>query len=74
MREIADLTNGKYFRAKDEKVLKKVFEEIDSLERSILDVDRYTYTEENFEPWILLSLCSLGLYLLLRYTILRRIP
>ena len=74
LREIADMTNGKYFRAKDEKVLRKVFEEIDKLEKSVLDVDRYTYTEENFEPWILLSLCALGVYLLLRYTVLRRIP
>lgn len=74
LKEIADLTNGKYFRAKDEKVLRKVFDEIDKLEKSILDVDNYTYTEENFEPWILLSLCSLALYLLLRYTVLRRIP
>lgn len=74
LREIADVTHGKYFRAKDEKVLKKVFDEIDKLEKSVLDVDRYTYTEENFEPWILLSLCALGLYLLLRYTLLRRIP
>ncbi|MCH5234046.1 MAG: VWA domain-containing protein [Muribaculaceae bacterium] len=74
LQEIANTTNGKYFRAKDEKVLKKVFDEIDKLEKSILDVDKYTYTEENFEPWILLSLCSLGLYLLLRYTVLRRIP
>ena len=74
LREIAETTNGKYFRAKDEKVLRKVFDEIDKLEKSVLDVDKFTYTEENFEPWILLSLCSLGLYLLIRYTILRRIP
>lgn len=74
LKEIAATTNGKYFRAKDEKVLKKVFDEIDRLEKSVLDVDHFTYTEENFEPWILLSLCSLGLYLLLRYTVLRRIP
>ena len=74
LKQIAEETNGKYFRAKDEKVLKKVFDEIDSLEKSILDVDKMTFTEENFEPWILLSLCALGLYLLLRYTVLRRIP
>lgn len=74
LREIADITNGKYFRAKDEKVLRNVFDEIDKLEKSILDVDKFTYTEENFEPWILLSLCTLGAYLLLRYTVLRRIP
>lgn len=74
LQNIAQTTDGKYFRAKDEKVLKRVFEEIDSLEKSVLDVDRYTFTEENFEPWIILSLSSLVLYLLLRYTVLRRIP
>ena len=74
LKQIAEETNGKYFRAKDEKVLKKVFDEIDKLEKSVLDVDKMTYTEENFEPWILLSLCALGLYLLIRYTVLRRIP
>lgn len=74
LKEIAEITNGKYFRAKDEKVLSKVFDEIDKLEKSILDVDKFTYTEENFEPWILLSLCALALYLIIRYTVLRRIP
>lgn len=74
LKNIAETTNGKYFRAKDEKVLRRVFDEIDSLEKTVLDVDKYTYTEENFEPWLILSLCSLGVYLLLRYTLLRRIP
>lgn len=74
LKGIASITNGKYFRAKDEKVLKQVFNEIDSLEKSVLDVDKYTFTEENFEPWIILSICSLVLYLILRYTVLRRIP
>lgn len=74
LRDIAAATNGKYFRAKDEKVLRKVFDEIDKLEKSVLNVDKFTYTEENFEPWILLALCSLSLYLFLRYTVLRRIP
>ena len=74
LKSIADLTGGKYFRAKEEKVLQRVFDEIDKLEKTVLDVDRYTYTEENFEPLLIISLCALGLYLLLRYTILRRIP
>lgn len=74
LREIAGLTNGKYFRATDEKMLRSVFDEIDALEKSVLDVDRFTLTEENFMPWILGALCCLSLYLLLRYTLLRRIP
>lgn len=74
LKEIANTTNGKYFRAKDEKMLQQVFEEIDNLEKTVLDVDRYTLTEENFMPWLILALCSFGAYLLLRYTVLRRVP
>ena len=74
LKEIANLTGGKYFRAKDEKMLRNVFNEIDALEKSVLDVDRYTFVDENFMPWIIVALCCLGAYLLLRYTVLRRIP
>ncbi len=74
LKQIADLTGGKYFRATDEKMLNKVFEEIDRLEKTVLDVDRFTLTEENFEPWIIIALCAMCAALLMRYTILRRIP
>lgn len=74
LKEIAAATNGKYFRATDEKMLRQVFDEIDSLEKTVLDVDKYTLTDENFMPWVLLSLGALCLYLLMRYTLLRRIP
>lgn len=74
LKEIANATNGKYFRATDEKMLRQVFDEIDSLEKTVLDVDKYTLTDENFMPWVLISLGALCLYLILRYTVLRRIP
>lgn len=74
LKNIAQLTNGKYFRATDSKMLQNVFEEIDSLEKTKLDINRFTQTEENFMPWLWLSLCALTLRLLLRYTVLRRIP
>ena len=72
--QIAELTGGKYFRATDEKMLSDVFEEIDRLEKTVLDVDRYTLTDENFMPWLLTALCAMCLALLMRYTVLRRIP
>ena len=72
--QIAELTSGKYFRATDEKMLSDVFEEIDRLEKTVLDVDRYTLTDENFMPWLLTALCAMCLALLMRYTVLRRIP
>ncbi len=74
LKQIADITNGKYFRAKDEKVLQKVFEEIDRLEKTELDVENFTRTDEAFMPWMLAALIAYALSMLLRYTILRRIP
>lgn len=74
LKEIASATGGKFFRATDEKMLRNVFDEIDSLEKTVLDVDRFTTTDENFMPWVLAALCAFCVYLLLRYTVLRRIP
>ena len=74
LRSIAESTDGKYFRATDSHTLRKIFEEIDNLEKTKLNVSNYTHTEENFMPWILVSLCAFALSLLLRYTVLRRIP
>lgn len=74
LKEIADLTKGKYFRATDSRMLSDIFEEIDSLEKTTLDVNKFSYTQENFMPWLFLALCALSLRMLIRYTILRRIP
>lgn len=74
LKEIADLTGGKFFRATDERMLKDVFDEIDTLEKTVLDVDRFTVTDENFMPWVLIAMCAYCASLLLRYVVLRRIP
>lgn len=74
LRSLAKSTNGKYFRATDSRMLRDIFDEIDKLEKTTLDVNNYTQTEEDFMPWILFSICALSLYLLIRYTLLRRIP
>lgn len=74
LKQIAAQTGGKFFRATDERMLRDVFQEIDSLEKTVLDVDRFTLTDENFMPWVMLALGLFSLYLLMRYTILRRIP
>lgn len=74
LRSIANLTGGKYFRATDKKMLENVFKEIDKLEKTKLDVERSTTAEENFMPWVLIALCALALDMLIRYTVLRRIP
>lgn len=74
LKNMAKLTGGKYFRAKDERMLKQVFDEIDSLEKSSIDVNSVTLTQEEFLPWLWLAFAALALSLLLRYTVIRRIP
>ncbi len=74
LKEIASITGGKYFRAKSESVLEEVFDEIDKLEKTRLDVQRHSRSSEDFMPWILAALCCLCLEILLRNTVLRRIP
>ncbi len=74
LKNMANVSGGKYFRAKDEKMLERVFAEIDQLEKTKLDVDRFTRVDENFMPWVWIAVGALGLMLLIRYTILRRIP
>ena len=46
LKEIADITGGQFFRATDNKSLQKVYEEIDALERTEIEVTEYqNYTE-----------------------------
>lgn len=72
--EIAQKTGGKYFRAKDANSLEEVFDEIDSLEKTRMDVESYQRTEEEFMPWVLAALCCFAFTILLRYTVLTKIP
>lgn len=74
LKKIASATGGKFFRAKDEKMLQKVFHEIDGLEKTKLDVENFTRTDEAFFPWVLAAFLCYALSMLLRYTLLRRVP
>ena len=74
LKSIANNTNGKFFRASDKRALENVFQEIDKLEKSKLEVQNFTKTDENFMPWLCAALGILVLQLICRYLILKRIP
>lgn len=74
LRQIAAQTGGKYFRARDKDVLEDVFAEIDQLEKTRLEVQHHTTAEIDIMPWLLAALCCLALEVVLRHTLLRRIP
>ena len=74
LRDIARETQGKYFRATDSNVLADIFNEIDQLEKTQLNVEYFSHTEDDpgIWPWL-----ALGLFLLeltLRYTLFRKNP
>ncbi|MCM1028396.1 MAG: VWA domain-containing protein [Pseudoflavonifractor sp.] len=74
LKQIAATTGGKYFRATGNNVLAEIFKEIDSLEKTAIDVRNFTHTEDNFLPWALLAALILVIELICRSTILRSIP
>lgn len=74
LRNIAQTTGGKYFRATGNNVLQEIFNEIDQLEKTKMDTRNFTATEDYYMPWAIAALALFGLCVLLRYTVLRSIP
>lgn len=73
LREIAFTAGGEYFRATSNSKLKEVYEEIDKLEKTKLNVREFSTKEEEYQPFALVALIAVILELALRATILRRI-
>ncbi|MDP4763989.1 MAG: VWA domain-containing protein [Salibacteraceae bacterium] len=59
--QIADLTDGEYFRATDNQKLKDIYQKIDSLEKTIIEETQFEKKSEEFLP---LALLALGLLML----------
>jgi len=74
LREIADRTGGRYFRATDSEALSRIFRQIDQLEKTPIQVTRYTRYDEVTRPLIVLGLTALVLELLLSGTLVVRVP
>lgn len=74
LKDIANATNGKYFRATNNKALKGIYEEIDKLEKTEIDVSSFTRYSEEFKPFLILALLLFGIDILLRYTVFRTFP
>ena len=71
---MADLTGGKYFRATDNAKLKAIYDEINQLEKSKVEVTARISYHERFLVWALAALGALLLEFLLSNLVLKRIP
>ncbi len=74
LQKIAGMTGGKYFRATDRESLKKIYKEIDSLEKTQIKVNEYTRYSEKFFVWIGFGLILLLGEIVLANTRFRKIP
>jgi Ca-activated chloride channel family protein len=74
LREIADRTGGRYFRATDGAALARIFRQIDAMERTTQAEDLYGNREETTRPFVAAALTLLALELLLGATRVVRVP
>ena len=74
LRRIANETGGKYFRARDKDALKNIYNQIDKLETSKIEITTMKRYEEKFIPFLLAALGFLFLEILLRFTVFKRFP
>jgi Ca-activated chloride channel family protein len=74
LQKIAQGTGGVYFRATDNNKLKQIYEQIDQLEKSKIEVKEFSQKDEEFLMFVLLAAFLLLSDMILRNTLLRQIP
>ena len=74
LQQIANATGGKYFRATSKGTLASIFKEIDTLEKTHMDVQRFSHIEDHYHPWAIALLVLLLVWMVGEYTVLRHIP
>jgi len=74
LKKIAEKTKGRYYRATDTKSLRNIYEEIDKIEKTPIEEKGYTEFKELFHLFLIPALVLLLLEVILKNTVLRRIP
>jgi len=73
LKKIAEMTDGKYFRATDNDKLKGVYREINKLEKSRINVTEYRKKHEEFLPYAIAAACLLFLEFVLSRTLFKSV-
>ena len=71
---MAEITGGQYFRATNEETLKSIYDKINEMEKSEVQVMEVYHNNELFEPWLILGLLLLALEFIVARIVLNRIP
>lgn len=74
LKQIAADTDGKYYRATGNKSLADTYDQINSLEKTKIDVESYVLYDEKYLRFVIAALCVLVCEMLMRHIYLRQIP
>ena len=74
LKQVANITDGHYFRATNNKKLEEIYKEIDKMEKTRVEITSYRNASELFYNLALLALLLLLLELVLSRTYLQRLP
>lgn len=74
LQKISGLTDGQYFRATNNRALKEIYDKIDKLEKTKIEITSYKNASEKYHSWLWGGLILLLVELGLSGTILRKLP
>ena len=74
LKNIATETGGKYFRATNNRSLENIYNEIDKMEKSKVELITFHRYSEKFYPFIFAAMAFLLIEIILRYTLFRKFP
>ena len=74
LKQVAQITDGYYFRATDNKKLEEIYKEIDKMEKTRVEITSYRNAKDLFYPWAGAGLLLLLLEVALSRTYLRKLP
>ena len=72
--EVAQITEGEYFRATNNKKLEEIYNIIDTLEKTRVEVTSYRKAKELFYVWLAVGLFLILMELILTRTYLQKLP
>lgn len=74
LKKIATETGGQYFRAKDKASLQKIYDQIDQLEKTKVEIQSFKRYKEKFLPFMLAAMAFVFLEMLLKLTLFKKFP
>ena len=72
--QIASMADGHFYRATSTAELKQIYKDIDKLEKTKMNVKKFSRHYEAYQPFALMAFITLLIEILLRVTWFRRIP